>query len=85
MSARTMGHSARVDIRGRQYGGHTALSQDGSVHVARTNLSVSADVPLVDTDLQNPEERQAVALLQHMLNGVLGLHGTSVLGEPLGK
>lgn len=69
----------------QQYGGHTSLPQDGSVHVARMNLSVSADVPLVDKTLQSPEARHAVDVLQHMLYGSLGLHGTSLLGAPSGK
>lgn len=67
-----------------QYGGQTSLAHVMSVHVARINLSVSADVPFVDTLLQSPEARHAFGLLQHMLYGEAGLHGTSSLGEPLG-
>lgn len=55
-----------------------------SVHVARMNLSVFADDPFLDTLWQSPEARHAAGLLQHMLKGVVGSHGTSSLGEPFG-
>lgn len=69
---------------GMQNGGQASLFQVMSVQVARMNLSESADVPFVVTLLQSPEARQAVGLLQHMLIGELGSHGTSSLGEPFG-
>lgn len=72
------------DVLGMQNGGQTSLVHVMSVHVARMNLSASADVPFVATLLQSPEARHAFGLLQHMLNGESGSQGTSSLGEPFG-
>lgn len=72
------------DVLGMQNGGQTSLVHVMSVHVARMNLSVSADVPFVVTLWQSPEGRHALGVLQHMLNVEFGSHGTSSLGEPFG-